>query len=112
MPDFWDDPNRAQAILKEKSDAEAKLSEFSKAQTACDDAEAMLELAAETDDAEAMAEAQTSMEVLENAIASMELARMLDGPNDHAGAFIDINAGAGGTESMDWAAMLMRMYMH
>ena len=111
-PDFWDDPNKAQTILREKSDFEAKLSEFGKAQSAYDDAEAMLELAAEAGDAESMSEADASLEVVSEAIKKLELARMLDGPNDQAGAFIDINAGAGGTESMDWAAMLMRMYVH
>lgn len=110
-PDFWDDPAKAQSVLKEKSDAEAKLSDFSKAQTACDDSEAMLELADESGDSEALSEAESAMDALEEAVAALELAKMLDGPNDHAGAFIDINAGAGGTESMDWASMLMRMYM-
>ena len=67
-PDFWDDPNKAQAILREKSDFEAKLSEFGKAQSAYDDAEAMLELAAEAGDAESQAEASASLEAVSDAV--------------------------------------------
>lgn len=109
-PNFWDDPHKAQSILKEKSDSEARLSEFERATKGLDDAEALMELADEAGDAEASKEAHDALCSVTSDVEALELARMLDGPNDNAGAFIDINAGAGGTESMDWAAMLLRMY--
>lgn len=67
-------------------------------------------MAEEASDADALKEAEEALCGVTGDVESLELARMLDGPNDGVGAFIDINAGAGGTESMDWAAMLMRMY--
>ena len=109
-PDFWDDAQKAQAILKEKSDFEARLSEFDKARRGIEDAEALHELATEAGDDETMAEVDAALLSVERDVNALELARMLSGPNDNAGAFIEINAGAGGTESMDWAAMLLRMY--
>lgn len=75
-----------------------------------DDARTLLELALEAADDAARAEAEGSLDGIEHEVERLELERMLSGENDHASAFMEINAGAGGTESMDWAAMLLRMY--
>ena len=77
---------------------------------ALDDARTLLELAAEAGDDAARAEAEGSLDGIEHEVEKLELERMLSGENDHANAYMEINAGAGGTESMDWAAMLLRMY--
>ena len=69
----------------------------------------LLDLSEEAQDAASRAEAAQAAEQSAQAIAAMELARMLSGPQDHAPAIVTINAGAGGTESCDWAAMLLRM---
>jgi len=111
QPDFWDDPQKAQAILKEKSQLEAVLGDFAKAQTALDDAAVMRELAESESDEAARAEAEGQLLEAQARVQKLELARMLSGPNDGATALVDINAGAGGTESMDWANMLLRMYL-
>jgi peptide chain release factor 2 len=78
---------------------------------ASDDARVFIQLADETRDDDAGREADAALAAAESAITKMELARMLSGPYDENGALVSINAGAGGTESQDWAQMLLRMYM-
>ena len=81
------------------------------AQRALEDAETMLELAREAEDDATASEARAMAAGLDQRVGAMELTRMLSGPNDHFGALLNINAGAGGTESQDWAEMLLRMYL-
>src|SRR3954468_1213186 len=110
QPNFWDDNAKAQGLLKEKSALEAMVASFDKAQRGLDDAKTLLELAAEANDESSRNEAVASLGQVEGDVKTLELKKMLSGPNDRANCFMDINAGAGGTESMDWAAMLVRMY--
>lgn len=86
------------------------LADFKKASSALDDAQVMFELAEAEKDESARAEAETQLQDAQGRIEKLEFQRMLSGPNDRANAIVDINAGAGGTESMDWAQMLLRMY--
>ena len=86
------------------------LGDFKKAAGAVDDAAVMFELAEAEHDEAARAEAEGQLQDAQARIEKLEFQRMLSGPNDRANAIVDINAGAGGTESMDWAQMLMRMY--
>jgi len=79
-------------------------------QRALDDAKTLLELAAEMKDPASRAEAEAQVPTVEAMVKQLELEKMLSGPSDRLNCFVDINAGAGGTESMDWAAMLLRMY--
>ena len=101
---------KAQAALKEKAGLQAQVDAFSRVDRALDDARTLLDLAAEAGDDATRAEAESSLEPVERDVEKLELERMLSGENDHANAYMEINAGAGGTESMDWAAMLLRMY--
>jgi len=110
QPDFWNDNARAQAALKEKAALEATVQGFERVERALDDARTLLELAAEAGDEAARAEAEAAVASVEREVERLELERMLSGENDHANCYMEINAGAGGTESMDWAAMLLRMY--
>ena len=75
-----------------------------------EDAQVLFELAAEEKDEASAQEAASSLDNLEGEVAKLELARMLNGEHDKAHCFMEINAGAGGTDSMDWASMLLRMY--
>lgn len=75
-----------------------------------EDAQALLDLGLEAGDEATVAQAEAALPAAEVAVAALELARMLSRPEDHADCFLAINAGAGGTESMDWASMLLRMY--
>ncbi len=109
-PEFWSVQQRAQGILKEKAGIESRLGEFDRSRRAFEDLQAHFELAQEAGDASELSAVKEGVGSVEGAVARLELARMLSGQHDSAGAFIDINAGAGGTESMDWAAMLLRMY--
>lgn len=110
QPDFWNDQVKAQGVLKEKSALTAQVEGFERVDRALDDARTLLELAAEANDDAARAEAEGSLDAVEHEVEKLELRRMLSGDNDGANAYMEINAGAGGTESMDWAAMLLRMY--
>jgi peptide chain release factor 2 len=83
---------------------------FELARRGVDDTRALLELAAELGDEASRVEAQAGLPGVEAAVAQLELEKMLSGPNDRLNCFLDVNAGAGGTESMDWASMLLRMY--
>ena len=95
---------RDQAQLKSAVDGfEAQLKSL-------EEAELLIELADEARDEVTAAEASQVLDGAEQLIARMEFARMLSGPYDQKGALLSINAGAGGTESQDWAEMLMRMY--
>jgi len=77
---------------------------------ALQDGRALHELATEADDAATHAEVEAQLGMVASALEKLELGRMLSGESDGANCYMDINAGAGGTESMDWAAMLLRMY--
>jgi peptide chain release factor 2 len=110
QPNFWDDNVKAQALLKEKATLEASVGGFDKAKRGLDDAEVLVQLAKEEGDDATAKEAEASLEGLEAQLAQLELARMLSGENDRSNCYMEINAGAGGTDSMDWASMLLRMY--
>lgn len=109
-PGFWDDQMKAQALNKEKAQADELVRAWEKPWADLDDARTLLELAEEADDEDSRQEAEASLEGIEGLVRSLELRTMLSGPQDRASAIIEINSGAGGTESMDWASMLLRMY--
>lgn len=75
-----------------------------------DDALTLLELAEEADDGDSFREAEEGLEAIEGAVRDLEFRAMLSGAQDPTDAIVEINSGAGGTESMDWAEMLLRMY--
>lgn len=109
--DFWNDNEAAQGVLKEQSQTKATIADLENAQTQIDDAQTMCELAIEGDDKDSLKEASDLTQAATALVEQLEFARMLSGPNDRNGALVDINAGAGGTDSQDWAEMLARMYM-
>jgi peptide chain release factor 2 len=109
-PDFWNDNVKAQATLKEKSTLEAQVASFDRAVRELEDAQVLAELAAEAKDEQSAKEAEQGLGSVDAQLQKLELARMLSGENDRANCYMEINAGAGGTDSMDWASMLLRMY--
>jgi peptide chain release factor 2 len=104
---FWDDQAQAQEILRERNQALSVLNALGAVSQLCDDAEVMLEMIEEDEDA--LIEAANAIDEADRLLASMEFERMLGGPHDKGCCFVSINAGAGGTESQDWAEMLLRM---
>jgi peptide chain release factor 2 len=110
QPDFWNDNEKAQAKLKEQARLKSTVDAFDAHVKALEDAAILADLADEAKDEATALEAANLITATEEAVAKMEFARMLSGPYDRNGALLSINAGAGGTESQDWAEMLQRMY--
>lgn len=109
-PNFWNDPQKSAPVLKEKKVLEMALQRAERLRATRDDLEVALEMAAESDDG-ALAEANELYASLLGELKAMEVQSLLGGEVDVNDAILTINAGAGGTESCDWAQMLLRMYL-
>ena len=107
---FWDDADGAKKIMKERRELEQGLEMLESLTTTLDDAEVMLELAEEEQDKTAGKEAEEILDRAESGLSRLETTRLLGGPDDHRGAILAVNAGAGGTDAQDWAGMLLRQY--
>jgi len=110
-PDLWEDHEQAQKILREKSAIERDVHAYDRIHGAIEDADVLLALAVEADDAETLGEVTAKLADADAELAEAELRRMLAGEQDAANAIVSINSGAGGTDACDWAEMLMRMYL-
>jgi len=110
-PDLWNDRERAEQLLREKRGAEREVARYDALIGALDDAEVLIELAAEADDEATRAEALEKLRTAERDLDTAELERLLGGEHDAGPAIVSINAGAGGTDACDWAEMLLRMYL-
>jgi peptide chain release factor 2 len=104
-------PERAQLLGKERARLTADLEDLDRTGTALRDAGELLDLAEAEDDEPTAQEIQRDAERLEVAVRRLELKRMFNREMDSHNAFLDIQAGAGGTEAQDWAQMLLRMYL-
>ncbi len=109
-PDFWNDQDTAQDVVKKLKLVRGILEPWEAFATRLEEAGVLLDLAEEEEDASALAEVQAEAAGLEKQLGDLEFRAMLAGPHDALGAFLQVQAGAGGTESCDWAAMLLRMY--
>jgi len=111
VPGFWDNPETAQKILKERTVMEKAVEGWDGLSRQMEDIRVLIELGAEAQDEETLAEVGRMNDELERGVAAAEFQKMLSGPHDRNSCFFSINAGAGGTESQDWAEMLLRMYL-
>ncbi|AWQ17579.1 MULTISPECIES: peptide chain release factor 2 [Pantoea] len=111
QPDVWNEPERAQALGKERSSLEAIVDTFDQMSQGLEDVQGLLDLAVEADDEETFNEAVAELDALEGKLGELEFRRMFSGEYDSADCYIDLQAGSGGTEAQDWASMLMRMYL-
>jgi len=109
-PDFWNDQDAAQAAITKKNGITAKLEPFLKLEERLSDLKAAMELAKEFDDLDSAKEAASEFEAIQKELDSFELITLLNSPTDTCSAYLNIQAGAGGTEACDWASMLLRMY--
>jgi len=110
-PSIWDDPDRAQALGRERASLEAVVTTIETLDTGCDDASDLLDLAVEEDDEDTAQSVEQDLASLEDALEKLEFRRMFSGETDENNAYLDIQAGSGGTEAQDWAEMLLRMYL-
>ena len=111
MPEFWNNNEQAQEVLKERTLFQKLVEDWETVDRALEDAQVLIELGAEDEDEEVLAEVHKMLPGLEKKIGQMEFARMLSGEHDVSSAIVSINAGAGGTEAQDWAEILLRMYL-
>ena len=110
--DFWDDPESAQKTVAEMKRVKAQIEPVTTMLTDIDDVRALHELAVEESDADTLAETDQMLTALEERGDKVELQALLSEPNDTRNAFLNITAGAGGTEAQDWTEMLLRMYLY
>src|SRR5262249_31629910 len=108
-PDFWNDQERAQKVLKRRSRLEAAAVKAEQFKRDVDDSAVLFEFASE--DEASVNELKVTIDRLEREVEEAETEMMLSGPNDSRDAIVTINAGAGGTDAQDWAQMLLRMYL-
>jgi len=107
----WSQPERAQALGRERAQLEQVVDYFEALGQGLSESNELLDMAGEEDDSGAVEEIVADLDRLESKLNSLEFRRMFSGEMDVKNAFLDIQAGSGGTEAQDWAEMLLRMYL-
>ncbi|WNQ11610.1 peptide chain release factor 2 [Paenibacillus aurantius] len=110
VPDFWDDNDYAQKIIGELNAIKSVVSDYEELSKNYEDLEVMLELAEEEEDDSLVEELVNGTAELVKKLEAYELTLLLSQPYDRLNAILELHPGAGGTESQDWAEMLLRMY--
>ncbi len=110
-PSLWDNPQRAQKLLRERQHLDSALTAYSRLDSRLNDATGLIELGEEEHDEEVVRESEASLAALRTEVQRREVEALLSGEADSNDTFLEVHAGAGGTESQDWAEMLLRMYM-
>ncbi|MEM8698825.1 MAG: peptide chain release factor 2 [Pseudomonadota bacterium] len=109
-PSLWDDPTHAQKVMRERQRLADGVDGYKALEQAMRDNVELIELGEAEDDAEIVEEAEAALTKLREEAADKEIDALLSGEADGNDAFLEVHAGAGGTESCDWASMLARMY--
>ena len=109
-PGFWDNPEESQKIVQKTGKLKNTVELYDKSVTLYEDLEVLIQMGDEEGDLSLIPEIETSIEELENSLASQRLQTLLTGEYDRNNAILTFHAGAGGTEAMDWVSMLVRMY--
>jgi len=110
-PKAWEDPKRAQDLGKEKKSLEAIVESLTAVHAGLRDTSELLDMAREENDIDTLVAVEADAEQLKLQVEGLEFRRMFSNPLDKNNCFIDIQAGAGGTEAQDWASMLLRQYL-
>lgn len=110
--DFWDHPDKAQSIITQLKTINTLIKPFQQLAIDFGDIRAMMELAEEGEDESLLPDIQLSLKKAVTEVDQLEFKIQMSDPVDASNAFVTIQAGAGGTESCDWASMLYRMYVH
>lgn len=111
QPEVWNEPERAQALGKERASLEAIVETIDQLDQGGEDVEGLLELAVEEQDQETFDEIEPELADLEDKLAKLEFRRMFSGAHDSSDCYIDLQSGSGGTEAQDWTSMMLRMYL-
>ncbi|MFN3880376.1 MAG: peptide chain release factor 2 [Nitrincola lacisaponensis] len=110
-PAVWNNPENAQQLGRERNSLSHTVTTLDELTSGVADARDLLDLAVEENDEDTVAEVVKEVEALGNQLADLEFRRMFSGEADPNNAFVDIQAGSGGTEAQDWANMMLRMYL-
>ena len=110
-PKIWDDPERARALGRERVELERIVTTLGGLSSTMEDAVELLQLAEAENDPETVAAVSDDLDAAQAQLEPLEFRRMFSNEMDPANAFLDIQAGSGGTEAQDWAEMLLRMYL-
>lgn len=110
-PDLWNDPEHAQKISKEKKTLEDLCGSFKRLTSGIADAKELFEMSLADNDEAGAETVAAEVEGFEKDVEKLEFKRMFNQPMDSANCYLEIQAGAGGTEAQDWASMLERMYL-
>jgi len=110
-PKLWDQPEQAQKVMRERTRLEGSVSGYLKISSELDELLELVELGDAEGDAEISAEAEAALDALRREAGKRELASLLSGEADGNDCYLEVHAGAGGTEAQDWAEMLLRMYV-
>jgi peptide chain release factor 2 len=110
-PSVWEKPERAQELGRERAALELVVNTIETLDSGLADAGELLELIELEDDAAAFDALSADVEALQKQVENLEFRRMFSGEHDGGNAFLDVQAGSGGTEAQDWAEMLLRMYL-
>ncbi|MBL4608553.1 MAG: peptide chain release factor 2 [Pseudomonadales bacterium] len=109
--DVWNEPERAQALGKERVALESVVKVLSEVSTGAADLRDLLEMALEEDDEASVHDILKELEQIETEVAQLEFRPMFSGEMDQSNAYLDIQSGSGGTEAQDWANMLLRLFL-
>lgn len=109
-PSFWDDPENSQKIMKELRNLEDTVKSYEQLEEQYEEIQLLLEMGYEENDPEVIPEIKDTLEAFTSTLDQMTIATLLSDEYDSHNAILRLNAGAGGTESCDWASMLYRMY--
>ena len=109
-PDLWNDPAKAQKLMRERQKLSDSIDGYKALAQDLADNQELIELGEMEDDAAVVAEAEAALAALRDTAAAKEIEALLNGEADGNDTYLEINSGAGGTESCDWASMLARMY--
>ena len=109
-PDLWNNPDNAQKLMRERTRLTASIDNYRELENSLEDAVGLIELAEEEGDQEMLEAAEADLSALQTKAANARLQSLLSGEADPNDAYLEIHAGAGGTEAQDWAQMLVRMY--
>jgi len=109
--DLWNDPQEAQKLMRERQGLEDSITAIRSLSQALDDNISLIEMGEEEGDADIVSEAEAAIRSLSGEIRARQVETLLSGEADSNDAYLEVHAGAGGTESQDWANMLLRMYV-